>query len=451
MAFDLATAQPVAGGFDLSTAQPVAPAPEQPPAGFSLSKMIENIPASTGLAALNLATPALHPVDTLKSLGNLALGAAEKLIPGQHDKEIYADRALQALKSRYGSMNNAQATLQRDPVGTVVDAASALMGGGAALGKLAPEAAGLSRLGAAMEPLNLATNPVKAVAGAITPASLPRALYERSAKWRPSLPADQRANLTETALREGLMPTTSGVGKQQLVMNEVKGQIDGLIQTADQATAPIPVQFVLSDLHSLRDKLGGFKIDAPADLNTLDKTIQDFTDYLQRTNKTTVTPSELQSFKEDAYKHMKFDLQQGDASYAKNETRGVLARNAKEVLEAVSPEIGPLNERLGNLLQLKPELERAAGRIGNRDAIGIMTPLDIGSGAAIGGLPGALAGGGAALGGRPKLSAAAALALERLRQQGLAKTLMNNSQAGAAMRLGAIQAGRLEDLPTSNR
>lgn len=106
------------------------------------------------------------PVGTAKALGGLGLGAAQKLIPGEQAQEPIVDSLADFYVQRYGSVEQALDTLNTDPVGFASDVSMFLTGGGGAvaaagkagkLGKVAKAGQAISRAGAAIDPLTVAT------------------------------------------------------------------------------------------------------------------------------------------------------------------------------------------------------------------------------------------------------------------------------------------------------
>lgn len=71
----------------------------------------------------------MHPIQTAQGLGNVALGTAQKAIPGQQPQEPYADAVGEFILGRYGSVEKALETLKHDPVGAMADASLVLSGG----------------------------------------------------------------------------------------------------------------------------------------------------------------------------------------------------------------------------------------------------------------------------------------------------------------------------------
>lgn len=97
---------------------------------------IKNIPGSAGRAAIDIATPIIHPVETAKNIAGLDIGILQKAgqIPGS-DYEKYPEAVLTFLGERYGGVDKALHTLQTDPVGTLLDAVTVLTGGETALAR----------------------------------------------------------------------------------------------------------------------------------------------------------------------------------------------------------------------------------------------------------------------------------------------------------------------------
>ncbi len=99
--------------------------------GDVATKAIENAPASAKKFGTDIVQPFIHPIDTAKSIGNVAMGAAEKLIPGgEHPHEKYADAVGQYLKDRYATNAGFKKAIAEDPVGVMSDVSMALTGAG---------------------------------------------------------------------------------------------------------------------------------------------------------------------------------------------------------------------------------------------------------------------------------------------------------------------------------
>lgn len=152
--------QPVKGR-NLFAETPAQPAqPQEISWGDVPSAALSNLGSSAGQFASDIAQPFLHPIDTAKALGNLGLGAVQKLIPGEQESEKYADAVGQFIADRYGSEEAFKQTIAKDPVGVLADFSTVLTGGGA-LAARAPGMAGkvgkiAQTAGKAVDPVNLA-------------------------------------------------------------------------------------------------------------------------------------------------------------------------------------------------------------------------------------------------------------------------------------------------------
>jgi len=84
----------------------------------------------------SIANAVMHPIETVKALGGLAIGAGQKMIPGVQPQERYVDSLANVYRDRYGSPDLAKTTLLEDPVGALADLAMLASGGGAAAAKI---------------------------------------------------------------------------------------------------------------------------------------------------------------------------------------------------------------------------------------------------------------------------------------------------------------------------
>jgi hypothetical protein len=458
MAFDLATAKPA--GFDVSTAKPVGVElpiePEQQ--DFSLGETIKNIPGSALQLGKDLVEPILHPIETAKSLQSLGQGLVEKaFLPDQTGKDNFLGQTLheeqvdavgQFIKDRYGSVDAFKNTVQEDPVGVLADVAGLFSGGSALVpkaGKVGAIAKSVQAVGKAVDPLNISVSAVKSLAkaGKAIPQGVPEKLLESALKFRPSIKPAQRASMTKTALREGILPTTRGLQKITDKLDALDTSLTKIIDDATDRGVTIPKKAVFSELNKLRRDLGGVKLDARSDLGVINKMAKEMDLNLKRLKKDRLTPRDLQDLKTDAYKRINFDITQGSAGFAKNEARKAVARQAKGSLEGVDPNVQPLNRQMGDLLELNKELERVVTRLDNRNLISLDTAAKIGAGAATQTGVGTAAGVGASVFGNPRIKARTALMMENLRRNAETVEIINNKLPPVLARTLLEQAGRL--------
>lgn len=399
---------------------------------------IETIGSSAWQLAKDITYPFFNPIQTGEALLNLGRGVVEYAIPGEQEHEKYPDAVGQAIKGRYGSLGSIKNTALTDPVGMMADASAIVTGGGLLGGSKA-----LTQAGKAVDPINLSINAVKYPASKLIPENLPSNMYESSAKFRPSLDPNKRRAMVNTALEEGIMPTSKGIGKIDDAIDELNTNINHLIDASTRSGERVPKSMIYQFLDDTRGKLGGVKANAPRDLAVMKRTVNKLDDYLNEIDKDYLTPRELQELKVSIYKDINYDSAKMRGTKAAEETNKDIARAAKVEIEKKIPEIKDLNKREGALLELKPELERSANRIENRDLLGIGAPLKIGAGSSVGGIPGSVIGAGSWLMDNPQLKAKIALDMYKAQQLGLLGHFMDNGTLPFMIRQGLLQSGRL--------
>jgi hypothetical protein len=126
-----------------------------------MSRAISNIPESAGQFARDFVQPFLHPIDTAKSLADLATGVVQLAIPGEQGNEQVARAVGEYFKDRYGGLENIKETFANDPIGFLGDVSVVLTAGGSLAGR-APGIAGkvgdlAQTAGRAVDPALLAT------------------------------------------------------------------------------------------------------------------------------------------------------------------------------------------------------------------------------------------------------------------------------------------------------
>jgi hypothetical protein len=448
---------------------------------FEALEMVKNIPGSAVDFAADMYNAVRHPIETAKAVGNVGLGVMQKAIPGEQPQEIYADQAWDFIKSRYGSGDGFQRALEQDPVGVLADFASAATGagaavrGGATIAAKVPGMTGVSNVarqvgdaaatvGKVVDPMNIAVNSAKVVGGKAKAGALnilskdPVADYKSAAMFRPSLGPKKQEQLAETALKEDVSMDMKGVQKVDQGIADAGFYIDDLISLYDASGVRIPVSSVLDDMGDLEKKLGGFKFNAPGNLQVAREKIKNFKIYLKESGIKDVSPSEMQLFKKDLYKDIDFDRSNLKSVRAVEALSKTLGKNAKQQLERVDaelresgfidPDAHPVtlkdaNARQGSLLGLLPELERATARVGNRNKIGLDQAVKLGAGAA-GGKPGLIIGSVQGFLERPLIKARIARYKYHLRQKGISEQMIQDRWVPAMVRQLAFEASKAE-------
>lgn len=419
---------------------------------FSFTEMVKNIPSSGVQFGKDMATPFLHPIDTAQSVYNLALGVASKAIPGEQESEVYADQVGQFIKDRYGSWDAFKKTAEDDPVGVLADVSALFTGGATGVAKAGGRVGRLGKtlqnVGKAIDPVNATAKTAAYGAGKLVPKGLPRGLYKSAAKFGTSAKTDVD-KIADTAVREGLMPTDRGVGKLVRIKKQLQGAIDKIVDEATETGATIPVDDVLRNMDQLKADLGGFKMKAPRDLARLDKYIDEFKEYLTKNDIKEVTPRQLQDFKVDAHQRLNYDKSMFQGNYVDDRMQQNMASAARQRLEDINPDIGPINKRYGNLLELEDKLEGAAKRISGNNFLNIDVPLKTAAGAATSGPAGAVSGGALSVLEMPRVKARTALILEALRNRD-ASSLTRNRTAPLMGRQALMYGGRAQQAQEEN-
>jgi hypothetical protein len=412
---------------------------------FSGKEALKNLPGSIVQEGKNVIGAITEPVQTLKGIGNLALGVAEKAVPGTQSHEKYADALGDYYSNKYGSKDAFLSELQNNPASILSDLSMVVTGGASGAAKLAslskvgakavPVLEKVAQVGTAIDPLNLAANTTMYGASKVIPKTVAPGLYESAAKFSTTLSPAERTRITETALKNQIPLSYEGLGMVQSKLTDLGDKMDTLITNATDQNIRIPATKVLDSLKDVKKQSGGFKIEAAQDIKEINNIEKQFKTYLKKNKITSVTPQQLQEFKADAYKRIDFGRAPEKPSVAKEEAYRAMAGSARESLEGFMPELRDINTQYGSLRELQPNLQRAVGRIENRDLMGLGATAKTGAGGALGGIPGAVIGFGQSLLDSPKVKGKAALELYKKQNQGLGMFLDNSARNTLARQL----------------
>jgi len=413
---------------------------------FSAKEAIKNLPGSIVQEGKNVIGAITQPIDTIKGIGNLALGVAEKAIPGgPYPQEKYADAMGEYFGNKYGSKDAFLTELQNNPASILSDLSMFVTGGASGAAKLAslsklgakaaPALEKVAKVGTAIDPLNLAANTAGYGITKALPTTVAPKLYESAAKFSTTLSPAERARITETALKNQIPLSYEGLGMVQSKLTDLGDKMDNLIINATDQNIKIPASKVLTSLKDVKKQSGGFKIEAAQDIKEINNIEKQFKDYLKKNKITSVTPQQLQEFKTDAYQRIDFGRSPEKPSIPKEQSYKAMAGSARQSLEDLMPELKAINAQYGSLKELQPNLQRSVGRIENRDLMGLGATAKTGAGGALGGIPGALVGFGQSLLDSPKIKGKAALELYKKQNQGLGMFLDNSARNTLARQL----------------
>jgi hypothetical protein len=330
-------------------------------AAKGLGTMVSNVPQSGAKVVQDVVGAVASPVQTAKGLMELA--TANPAVWG---------KVIENYKQRYGSLENFSNTAIQDPVGTGLDISTLATGAGGAA-RMIP---GLAKTGQVARGVGLATEPwnaFKQVVGrgtaAAIPESVPQRLYQSAIKPSTVLGQGERTSMLETGLKEGILPTKAGLEKLQDTIIGINSEIGDKIVAGAKSGQAVDASAVVARLDDLYN---GFYKNAPnaSDyLSDIEKIKQKFIDN----HGGPIPLDTAQEIKKTIYAINRKAY--GELSTVAKESNKALARGLKEEIAGIFPEINALNARESALINLEGAIERAVGRIGNRDLVGIGTPI----------------------------------------------------------------------------
>lgn len=352
---------------------------------------MQNAGQDVGNIASGFANIIQHPLQTGQNVRQLGAGLVSKLMPEgmgnpqeRAKAEAVANAVGQQLKDEYGSWEAIKRSLAERPVGSAVDAATIMFGGGKALttlGKLGEASNVATRAGEKViqasdiiNPLNIVTKGVPMAAPYLGQAA------DKSAKWlmqsalKPTLPQLQSGDATvaiNELLKRGINPTASGVAKIKDIISGLNTQIKEKIGASTAANETINKQDVINRALSSSDGYQGLRerfgttVNPTADLNAIEKSILDF----QTTSANKIPVQRAQELKTNTYKSLSGKF--GEETSAAVETQKGLARGIKEELEIKIPEIAGLNAEEKVLIRTLNVADRRALMELNKNPFGL--------------------------------------------------------------------------------
>lgn len=352
----------------------------------------------------NTAQALLHPVQTVKGIGNIVLGTVQKAIPGTQPQEVYADAVGDFIQRRYGNVEKALETLKHDPVGTMADASMALSGGAGLVGRVgqvgklsslvsASRVAG--RIGRAIDPLAVTSKaagataraisiPQQRVAGRMVNSLIKPTNRQFSYGRNPGLAVAQEGivatNLYDLASKVAQRRQQIGgqIG-QALIIPPVASKRMNLVNAIDPLTdaitkasqSPRTNATLIRRLENLRDDLLRVTVDAEG--------VQTVTRDL-----TQLTPSDVFQLKTEIGELTRWTdnlTEDTLVNAALKRSYGVV----RQSLEGAVPGIKSLNTRYGNLLEAENAARRQAFAAERATKPGFMDMVALATGAGAGG------------------------------------------------------------------
>lgn len=342
----------------------------------SIGGFAGNVAKSGADFVKNTAEAIIHPVQTVKSIGSLAAGGVEKLIPGQQSHEGAFDGLINFYKQRYGGWDNIKKTLYEDPVGVAADVATFAGGveGAAKLGtlsklgdfsKVAETASTVSKF---TDPLQAVTTIPKAVLPESSLSKLAQKIYGSALKPSTTLTETERAKVLLTGLREGIPVTSKGAAELGRRLDVLNNEIGNVIKAGREAGDTVSTAKITSFLDDV-EKEFGLTANGRERIAEIQKIRENFLGQFGESIPTDIA----QQIKQNTYRVLKKSY--GEMKGVAIESEKAIARGIKTSLVEKYPELAGLNARDSALIQLDKALERAVSRIDNRDIVGLGTTV----------------------------------------------------------------------------
>ena len=429
----------------------------------SIKETVGNIPGGLKKYGEEIIYPFAHPVNTAESIVNLAVGVMQKLpggvyitpgpdydIAGQPNKGEQAINAVvDDLKETYGSKEKFLRAVKKDPVRIAADLSAVLMGGGGILQKTGKvsrvtklQEAGkiLTKTGAFLDPLNIATTPMRGLKSLI-PKDMALKFYESAAKFPSSIRNEQ--NVIKTALEHQIMSTFTGLIKLGHKLDNINTKISTIIDEAANTGQRIRVSSLLKDFGELKEHArlsfkGKSKI---AEIDNIKQQLIDTNSRILPDGTKVLIPltvKQAQKLKQNIYKEFETYYARANSTPISARSAKLLAKNTKKEIEVIIPEIKQLNKNDGDLIALRKAIDKVAPRIGRRDFVSLGTTVKTSAGGALLGPPGLV--GGFLIGmldSQPIIKARVALLIHKMKQKGI-----NVRMTPTVLRILSYETGR---------
>lgn len=338
---------------------------ESPP--VDLREMGRNAPQSAVNVVEETLMPVFRPVEFAQGVATMSKGMFEKMmteqmesiltLAGADDTEIPAetwDSIWRPYKEKYKDFDSFKRSLEQDPFGVARDIIGLVGGAG------------------------MAVNAARKTAAMGTPEAVPVKMYESAGKFSTTIPDLERAKMVRALLEEDIPITGKGVAKVNDIIKQVNSDIDALIAKADAEGKTVTKTSVLRNVGKLRNELSN-KIDSKRDKKILDGIVDNYLSEVNKSEKSTLTISELQEFKKDAYsKITDFSKEKGNKRKTKDKVYGAISNEARGLVEEAAPGVRSLNERQAPLLGIKKNLRQVAQRIENNNLVSLRDPIQMG-------------------------------------------------------------------------
>ncbi len=372
----------------------------------SVSGFIGNIGKSAVNTVGGIANSLLHPIQTVKDIGNTGLGAIELALPGEQSHEKYAKAVGSMLKDRYGSLDNIGNTLYNDPVGAALDASMLLDFGGSALGKIgdvskvseiANAGKKAAEIGKAVDPFRAVGKVVGGVTSKIDGGRIGEAITKAGEKYALQ-GVGQPAAVENFSKRYGPLEDFMGKhgisgpdpGKLEDVISKAQPAFDAIAKKSDRVVNMSPVyQNVQSMIDQIKNSpVQGVAENADALQSTLDhlqSVAGDAMPIRDATEARIAFDKLVKDFKTDPAK-------MGVNQVMRNALQDAIQQAAAGLVDSKGQDLAAQGAELSKMYAAQPILERAAARGSLKTPFGLGKMAAGTAGGLMGGVPGAIAG-----------------------------------------------------------
>lgn len=368
---------------------------DKPPQAWSDvgRRALGNIPPSSVDYGRNVLQAVTHPLDSATTAINAINGAAQQATGsslGMDDHTRLAQAIAEYYANRYGGGENVKESVATDPVGVLADLSLPLTAGGGALklagtaGKIGRAGAVMSKAGQVMEPISLAGKVAHGVTLGQANRFLPGSLMESALKMKTALPPAERAQIVETLLKNRVAVTDKGAERIGAKVAALQNKVAPIIEKADAAGAvidPYDVVLRLDDVYPRYDTVTRRASQAPIS-RVGESFVAENTREVAPGVRASVplTPSQAQAKKINTYRENSGAYESTSRTSAEKDALKALARGLKEEIERVAPGVSPVNAELSQLIPAQEWVNRALGRSGNWNPIGMGGLMGVASG-----------------------------------------------------------------------
>lgn len=313
----------------------------------------KNIPSSALKLGKDIFTAISSPIDTAKSIGGLATGIVQKLIPGEQESEKFVDALVDDYAERFGSLEKARQTFIEDPVGFLSDTSALLLGGGAAIKaggklskiqKLAEAGELITKAGVSVDPLLQVSKLGKPVAKGLV-ISAEKGIEKVLAPTKEVTKAKTTKILPQLTQEKFLALSKEGLKKQvQERLKAVGSQFDELISEKGIQGATKTSVFVDALEKAKNQFKVGEKIIEETPIKVLDglqNTLKQFGDEIPNSDLRSVR----QIWDKTIAKGKRFDVQKTAEAVDELDFKKIVTDSIREELAKTNPELAVLNKK----------------------------------------------------------------------------------------------------------